>query len=107
MDAQECVPKSLYMFLQLLFGGERLLEGQTPDEETGLGCNIFSVAQDIVYGVSSGKEWTPKHIGLGCTLDQVTRSKDLVNLFNKAGYVLSYDQILTGCGWQRVWLEAF
>ena len=36
MDAQECVPESLYMFLQLLFGGERLLEGQTPEEETGL-----------------------------------------------------------------------
>ena len=59
MDAQECVPESLYIFLQLLFGGERLLEEQTPEEETGLSCNALSIAQDIVYGVSSGRKRTP------------------------------------------------
>ena len=50
MDAQECVPESLYMFLQLRFGGERLLKGQTLEEEMGLSCNALSIAQDIVYG---------------------------------------------------------
>ena len=44
--------------------------------------------------VSGGRKWTPKHIGLGITLHQVARSKDLVKLFNKAGDVLSDDQIL-------------
>ena len=57
-------------------------------------CKVLSCAQDIVYGVSGGKKWTPKHIGLGSTLHQVTRSKDLVKLFSKTGHILSYDQIL-------------
>ena len=51
-------------------------------------------AQDIVYGVSGGTKWTPKQVGLGSTLHQVTRSKDLVKLFNKAGHILSFNKIL-------------
>jgi hypothetical protein len=94
-DAQDCVPESLYMFLQLLFGGEQLFEGETSEEkENKIRCNVLSIAQDIVYGVSSGKKWMPKHVGLRSTLHQVTRSKDLVDLFHKAGHILSYDQIL-------------
>lgn len=54
----------------------------------------MSVAQDIVYGVSDGKKWTPKHIGLACTLHQMTRSKQLLNLFNSAGHTLSYKDVL-------------
>jgi len=37
---------------------------------------------------------TPKHIGLGSTLHQATRSKKLVNLFHKAGHIMSYHDIL-------------
>jgi len=40
------------------------------------------------------KKWTPKHVVLACTLNQATRSKDLVRLFNKAGHCLSYEQVL-------------
>jgi hypothetical protein len=83
------------MFLNLLFGGERLLDEETIEEkENEVRSKALAVAQDIVYGVSNGKKWTPKHIGLGSTLHQVTRSKDLVKLFHKAGHILSYDQIL-------------
>lgn len=35
-----------------------------------------------------------KHVGLAGTLNQATRSKDLENLFNKAGHYLSYEQVL-------------
>ena len=55
---------------------------------------ILSVAQDLVYGVSGGKKWTAKHIGLSYTLHQSTGSKDLVQLFHNAGHCLSYDQTL-------------
>ena len=48
-------------------------ENQNDDDN-----RILSVAQDIVFGTSKGKMWTPKHIGLGCTLHQATRSKQLV-----------------------------
>ena len=54
----------------------------------------MSLGQDVVYAVSNGAKWTPKYIGLGSTLHQVTRSKQLVDLFNKAGHILSYKQIL-------------
>ena len=54
----------------------------------------MSLGQDVVYAVSNGAKWTPKHIGLGNTLHQVTRSKQLVDLYNKAGHILSYKQIL-------------
>ena len=94
-DAIDCVPDSLYMFLRLLFGGQKRLHGETVEEkEAEARCKVLSCAQDIVYGVSGGMKWTPKHVGLGSTLHQVVWSKDLVNLLNKAGHIFSYDQIL-------------
>lgn len=51
--------------------------------------NVLSVAQDLVCNVSCGKHWTPKHLRLASTLHQVTRSKELVELFHKAGHVIS------------------
>ena len=56
---------------------------------------ILSVGQDLVYGISKGKRWTPKHLGLGSTLHQMTRSKQLVKLFHKAGHIISYRDIMT------------
>ena len=78
-DAINCVPDSLYMFLRLLVGGQKLLHRESVEEkEAEARCKVLSCAQDIVYGVSSGTKWTLKHVGLGSTLHQVTRSKDLV-----------------------------
>ena len=51
---------------------------------------VLSIAQDLVYNVTGGRRWTPKHIGLGCSLHQATRSKKLVQLFHNAGHVISY-----------------
>ena len=94
-DVGHCIPESLQLFLHLFFGGERLLDEETVEEkENKVRSKALAVAEDIVYGVSNGKKWTPKHIGLGSTLHHVTRSKDLVKLFHKAGHILSYDQIL-------------
>ena len=28
---------------------------------------ILSIAQDLVYNVSGGRHWTPKHVGLAST----------------------------------------
>ena len=44
--------------------------------------------------VSGGTKWRPKHVGLESTFHKITRSKDPVMLFSKAGHILSYDQIL-------------
>ena len=48
----------------------------------------------MVYNATGGKHWTPKHVGLASTLHQATRSKELVQLFHRAGHIISYDSIL-------------
>ena len=94
-DEAECIPDSLYMFLRLLYGGQEAINGveETHDEDRKRRL-VSSTAQDLIYGVSNGKKWTPKHIGLTSTLHQATRSKDLVNIFHRAGHCLSYKQLL-------------
>ena len=76
-DTINCDPDSLYMFLRLLFGGQKLLHGESVEEkEAEAWCKLLSRAQD--HEVSGGTKWTPKHVRLGSTLHRVTRSKDLV-----------------------------
>jgi hypothetical protein len=96
-NALSCVPESVYMFLKLLYGGPCQLEIEPCDakeDDTKLEQQVLSSAQDMVYGVSGGSKLTPKHIGLGSTLHQTTRSKELVEMFHKAGHTLSYHQVL-------------
>lgn len=96
-EAIPCIPNSLYMLLRLIFGGQEVLsleDGGSENSEELVRSLVLSVAQDLVYCVSGGRKWTPKHIGLANTLHQATRSKDLVGLFHKAGHCLSYEQVL-------------
>ena len=87
------------MFLRLMFGGQSLLEADPDDvaddtEQDDSQSRILSIAQDLVYNVTGGKHWTPKHLGLASTLHQATRSKELVKLFHKAGHIISYQKLL-------------
>lgn len=86
---EKIIPDSLYLFLMLLFGGTQVLEesGEV-SEDTNTKCKVFSIAQDIVYGISNGKKLTPKHIGLALTLHQATRSENLVNMFHAANHCI-------------------
>lgn len=94
-DAIACIPDSLYMLLRLIFGGQEALEDDNSEKtEDLLRSRVLSAAQDLVYCVSGGRKWTPKHIGLATTLHQATRSKQLVELFSKAGHCLNYEQVL-------------
>jgi hypothetical protein len=79
-----------------VYGGQDILnqDGNPEDSKSTKQTKILSVCQDIVYGVSEGRKWTPKHIGLSCTLHQMTRSKQLVNLFHSAGHTLNYHDVL-------------
>ena len=91
-SAKEIIPNSLYLFLILLFGGMSAVEDITNEEayeaNTDMNRRVLSVAQDIVYGVSKGQKLTPKHVGLGLTLHQATRSENLVNLFSAANHCI-------------------
>ena len=101
-EAIQCVPDSVFMFLRLVLGGDSLLyEDQCTSGEESLAESeakqqniILSIGQDLVYNVSGGKQWTPKHLGLASTLHQSTRSKELVQLFHNAGHIISYENVL-------------
>ena len=54
---------------------------------------VLSIVQDLVYSVSGGRRWTPKHVGLGSSLHQATRSKHLVEMFHSAGHTISYRDV--------------
>ena len=60
--------KTVYTcFLRLLYGGQNVFdEYNGEDEQEQLQMQTLSVAQDLDYGVSGGKKWTSKHIGLSC-----------------------------------------
>ena len=90
------------MFIQLVLGGQSLFDFDTDLDDSVEQCNkakvqniTFSLAQDLVYNATGGKNWiTPKHIGLVSTLHQTTRSKELVQLFHNAGHTISYENVL-------------
>ena len=87
------VPNSLYLFLRLLVTGESTSEDNDENSAKDLDKKVLSVAQDLVYIVSKCRKLTRKHVGLGLTLHQDTRPKDLVKLVHAAGHCISYDQV--------------
>lgn len=94
-----CVPDSLFMFIRLILGGQNLFDSDTDDsgdlcQNAKVQSLTFSLAQDLIYNATGGKNWTPKHIGLASTLHQTTRSKELVRLFHNAGHIISYENVL-------------
>ena len=96
-SAIDSIPSSLYMFLNLLLGGQNILEHDQFEDgvkESKCKIRILSIAQDLMYTISSNKFLTPKHIGLASTLHQATRSKELVKMFHKAGHTMSYQEII-------------
>lgn len=101
--AIDCVPASLCMFIRLLIGGQALLEEANDKEgventldkrESFVQSRVLSISQDIVFNVSGERKTSPKHVGLGLTLHQATRSKSLVEMFYNAGHIDSYRNIL-------------
>ena len=51
---------------------------------------ILSACQDIIYTGSRGKCRTPKHVGLGIALHQLTQSRDAIEPINRNGHGISY-----------------
>lgn len=64
------------------------------DSEETFHTKLLSIAQDIVFLASGGKKPTPKHIGIGITVHQATRSKNLVKLLHAAGHSISHESVL-------------
>ncbi|MES9884488.1 MAG: hypothetical protein ABW185_26890, partial [Sedimenticola sp.] len=92
--ATKVVPDSLYLFLRMLFEGT-----DDDDDDNGHAITentrrkVLSIGQDVVFACSESRKLTPKHIGIGLTVHQATRSKQLVNLLHAAGHSASYEVI--------------
>lgn len=91
-DTTHIVPQSLYLFLSVLLTGDTQV-GQAEDVDAATRRLALSFAQDIVHAVTKGKTLTPKHVGLGMTIHQATRSRTLVDILHKAGHSISYNQV--------------
>lgn len=89
--AEKVVPQSLYMLVHLLSTGD--IKDET-NEDSEIKAKVLSICQDLVFLASKGRKLTPKHIGLGLTVHQATRSKELVDLLYSAGHSVSYDAVL-------------
>ena len=75
----------------MLFTGEHEL-GET-SADASVHNRVLSISQDIIFAVTNGRKLTPKHVGLGLTVHQATRSKSLVDLLYSAGHSISYDMV--------------
>ncbi len=70
---ESVVPESLFMLISFLCAGDQ-------EDDVNMKTRILSICQDIVFLVSRGCKLTPKHIGLGLTVHQATRSKELAKI---------------------------
>ena len=90
-SAEEIVPESLFMLISLLCSGYQ--EGFQESHDDVKTC-ILSICQDIIFLSSRGYTFTPKHVGIGLTVHQATRSKQLVQLLHAAGHSANYETVL-------------
>ena len=64
-------PNSLHLFICVLFGGDLSLDMDDPGiQKDATQIKIYSIAQDIVYGLSKQNKLSPKHLALGLALHQ-------------------------------------
>ena len=92
------------MFIRLMLGGQTLLDRDPNAEvcetdaldkkESVIQSKVLSICQNLVFNVTGERKPTSKHVGLGLTLHQATRSKSLVELFHNAGHIACYNDIL-------------
>ena len=64
-EAIPCIPDSLYMLLRLIFGGQEALEDASSENNEDLvRSRVLSIAQDLVYCISGGKNGLPNILDL-------------------------------------------
>ena len=93
------IPPSVHMFVNILLGGQSGVDAEFDECETSeiswvKKTRVLGIGQDMVYGVCGDKKAPPKHVGMGMTPHQSTRSKKLVELFHNAGHIISYNRVL-------------
>ena len=94
MQSAEVVPDTLYMLICMLCAGEVDTTDDSNDKLNVVLKRKILICQDIVFLVSRGRKYTPKHVGIGVTVYQATRSKELVERFHTVGHSKSHETVL-------------
>ena len=83
------IPDCLLQFLKVLIGGEQD-KGSPSDRVNRL---AWSMGQDVLTAVSSGKILTPKHILLSWAVKTLTGNVELIKILNRLGHSCSYTKV--------------
>ena len=54
---------------------------------------VHSFGQDVIYGVTGGRQKPPKQILLPNAIKSLTNNVELIQIFNRCGYGIAYSQI--------------
>ena len=97
--AVELIPDSLLSFLKWIF--EDLTEetsGITLDKNLSdsqrTNRKITSIAQDLIFAFSNGRQPIPKHIGLAVAIKHLTGSKALIEILSHLQHCIGYHDLL-------------
>ena len=52
-----------------------------------------SIFQEFFYLIHNGHKKTPLHVSLSETVHDISRSKNLIEIMNKMGFCISYDEL--------------
>ena len=94
--ARKLIPDCLYWLIKLLVTADKrsrptdVLSQSTNMEDER---QILSIAQDIIYCNTKGRVKLAKHTSLAMCVHHLTSSKRLIELLNRMGHCVSYDEM--------------
>ena len=94
--ARKLIPDCLYWLIKLLVTADKrsrptdVLSQSTNMEDER---QILSIAQDIIHCNTKGRVKLPKHTSLAMCVHHLTSSKRLIELLNRMGHCVSYDEM--------------
>ena len=82
------IPRKLDLLL------DRLLQNKTGGFNSRNRIVKLSLAQDIVFAVTSGRIKTPKNVLLPTMVKSLTNNTEIINILNKLGHGISYTLLM-------------
>ncbi len=84
---RQLVPDCLYLLIKML------ITALSPSTNMEVERQILSIAQDIIHCNTNGRVKLPKHTSLALCVHHLTSSKRLIELLNRMGHCVSYDEM--------------
>ncbi|KAK3751112.1 hypothetical protein QZH41_016239, partial [Actinostola sp. cb2023] len=86
------LPDKVRIFLSTLLTGS-CTESQEEPNPLKVQRLVNSFGQDMVFGVTAGRQKTPKHILLPYAVKSLTNNVELIQILNRCGHGVAYSQI--------------